>query len=117
MSVDDLVTLLVEDVEEELDSMEEAPLYGFTWFLRGQDDTLKTEQMAQIAARAFHVVVERHDLRLVWMRWPQQYLREAGPGTSPHLGYSPEPPDPYLVLVPASRQFGPAPADRNGSDS
>jgi hypothetical protein len=113
---EELADLLLADLEETLDTEAEVPLYGFSWFLRGQDPDIDDSRRLRLIESAYATLRSRHALRLVWMAWPWTYVSEAPDDTPLEFEIDEEGDDPYLVLVPVGRQFDEPHADQPGRE-
>jgi hypothetical protein len=78
-----LLDELLEDVEETLWAEDMAPLYGFSWFLRGRGQGLTEDDIANVCQQAYDEITNRHALHLEWFEWPAAGTtgRRADPGT------------------------------------
>lgn len=65
-----VTTLLVGEMEEYFQHFEHFPLYHLTWVLRGQRPAMGSEEMRATAQAAYDDFTSRHQVRVVWTRWP-----------------------------------------------
>lgn len=106
---EDLTTRLVWEIEDSMSVDGSVDVYEFSWALRGllkQDRIeLDPDQFDLAVMAAYEEVRRKHDLRLVWMLWPSEYVAETEADVALDFELDQESDDPYLVLVPADRRF------------
>lgn len=94
---------LIDDVEETLESEGFAPLYEFSWALRGHNKGLTETEIERICRKAYDDVTSRHQLRLMWLDWPPDPSagRAAAAGTPLNfdINTTGTPSTPVLALV------------------
>ncbi|GAA5145874.1 hypothetical protein GCM10023340_15920 [Nocardioides marinquilinus] len=105
MKDDELLRVLLDDVEETYATEGWFPLYNLAWALRGILPSIPPERIELLSRQAYDLFTRRHDVRLVWGRWPLSNgeMWPAQPGTPLDFDLDPEGDvnEPLLVLVPA----------------
>jgi hypothetical protein len=102
MNDDELLEWLIDEAEEALDFEGLLMLYELSWSLRGQDPTLAASQVDQLCRSAYDAILGRHDLRLVYVSWPDKVVVGDASGATPvfEIADDKDTSTPILALVP-----------------
>lgn len=106
MNLDDALTRLLADLQEEYDFDHVLPLYMFAWSLAGIGLDRSDERFESTCREAYDTFRAAHrDLVLAWSPWPirKEDITVAAPGTPIDLDLDPDAP-PHgrlLVMLPA----------------
>ena len=95
---------LLEELEANLYAWNRVSLYEFSWFLRGLDQGLTEDEIAEVCQQAYEEITRQHGLHLEWFDWPAANTtgRRADPGTPLDFDINTrgEIDSPFLALVP-----------------
>lgn len=102
MNNDELLEWLVDEAEEALDFEGLLMLYELSWSLRGQDPSLTAAQVDQLCRAAYDAILDRHDLRLVYVSWPDKAIVGDAVGAAPvfEIADDKDTSTPIMALVP-----------------
>jgi hypothetical protein len=99
----DIVSGLLDDMEEYYGAFDHYPLYLLGWSLRNGGPM--TDRMAELAQQAYIEFTSRHPTKVVWVPWPLplEQARNLDPGTPLDFDLDPDSPidEPLQVIVPA----------------
>lgn len=98
----DIVTELLDEMEEYYGAFDYFPLYQLGWHLNDRPRT--HEEKHELAKQAFDVFASRHRVQVVWVPWPTDLTKAVPlePGTSLEFDLDPDSPLDRMmqVLVP-----------------
>lgn len=78
MNDDEIVTTLIDEIDEYFGAFDHFPLYELGWHLNGLRPAASPDEKHALALRAFEAYVAGRDVIVVWTRWPIE-LAEAWP--------------------------------------